>query len=150
MFFSNFKCLPSWIMQKTFDHHLSPNYWSCGGEFAKLCKLFVKCWTLSSTKPNSTGTKVCAALHSMALEPFSANWQGKYCTVKRWTLYSATYIGANIMFLQIDKRYTPFSALHQFFPTLLTIWAQVAARHFLWNPKSWPFKTKKECPAPQH
>jgi hypothetical protein len=38
--------------------------------------------------------------------------------VKRYTSNSATPIGAITMFLQIGKRYTPFSALHQFFPTL--------------------------------
>ncbi len=47
--------------------------------------------------------------------------------MKRYTPNSATFIGANIMFLQISKRYTPFSALHQLFPTLLIICAQVAA-----------------------
>jgi hypothetical protein len=39
-------------------------------------------------------------------------------TEKRLTLCSATHIGANIMFLQIGKCCTPFSALHQSFPTL--------------------------------
>ncbi len=29
-------------------------------------------------------------------------------TVKRYTLYSATPIGANAMFVQIGQRYTPF------------------------------------------
>jgi hypothetical protein len=54
------------------------------------------------------------------------------------------------MFLQIGKRYTPVSALHLFFPTLLIIWAQVAAKRFSQNSRWWPFKIKKECPAPQH
>jgi hypothetical protein len=54
------------------------------------------------------------------------------------------------MFLQIDKRQTPFSAIHLFFPTLPIIWAQVAAKGFLQNSRWWPFKIKKECPASQH
>jgi hypothetical protein len=72
--------------------------------------------------------------------------------VKRYTPNSATPIGADTMFLQIGKRYTPFSALRQFFPTLLIICAlalysenkryvllkkiicaQVAAKHFMRN-----------------
>jgi hypothetical protein len=70
--------------------------------------------------------------------------------VKRKKLSSATPIGANAVFLQIDRRYTPFSALHQFFPTLPIIWAQVAAKRFLLNPRWCPFKMKKKYPAPQH
>jgi hypothetical protein len=54
------------------------------------------------------------------------------------------------MFLQIDKRHTPFSTLHLFFPTLLIIWAQVAAKRLMQNSRWWPFKIKKDCPAPQH
>jgi hypothetical protein len=53
------------------------------------------------------------------------------------------------MFFQIGRRYTPFSALHHFFPTLPIIYAQVAAKHFWRNTLSWPFEIKKECPAPQ-
>jgi hypothetical protein len=54
------------------------------------------------------------------------------------------------MFLKIGKRFTSFSALHKFFPTLLIIQAQVAAKYFLQNLKWWSFKIKKACPAPQH
>ncbi len=56
---------------------------------------------------------------------------GKQKTVKRYTPNSATPIGANTMFLQIGKRCTPISALHQFFPTLPIIYAQVAAKNVL-------------------
>jgi hypothetical protein len=38
--------------------------------------------------------------------------------VKRYALNSTTPIGAITVFLQTGKRYTPFSALHQFFNTL--------------------------------
>ncbi len=48
--------------------------------------------------------------------------------MKRYTPNSANPIGANNMFPQIDKHYTPFSAHHQFFPTLPIICAQVAAK----------------------
>jgi hypothetical protein len=34
------------------------------------------------------------------------------------------------MFLQVGKCDAPYLALHQFFHTLQTIWAQVAAQHF--------------------
>jgi hypothetical protein len=54
------------------------------------------------------------------------------------------------MFLQIGKRYTPFSALHQFFPTLPLICAQVAAKCLIRNTRKCPFKIKKLCPAPQY
>jgi hypothetical protein len=54
------------------------------------------------------------------------------------------------MFLQIGKRYIPFSALHQLFPTSPIIWAQVAAKRYLQNPRMLPFKIKKECPVPRH
>jgi hypothetical protein len=37
----------------------------------------------------------------------------------------------------------------KFFPTLPIIWAQVAAKHFLQNPRR-PFNNIKECPALQH
>jgi hypothetical protein len=37
---------------------------------------------------------------------------GQQNTVKHYTPNSATPIGVNTMFLQIGKRYTPFSALH--------------------------------------
>ncbi len=50
--------------------------------------------------------------------------------MKRYTRYEAASIGANTMFLQVDKRHTPLSALHQFFPTLPIIWTQVAAKRF--------------------
>jgi hypothetical protein len=51
----------------------------------------------------------------------------------RYTPNNATLIGANTMFLQIGKGYTSFLALHQFFPTLPIIWAQVAAKRFIQN-----------------
>jgi hypothetical protein len=63
--------------------------------------------------------------------------------VKRYTPNSAIPIGANTMFIQIGKRYTPFSALHQFFPTLLINCAQVAAKRFVLNTRWCPFKIKK-------
>jgi hypothetical protein len=62
--------------------------------------------------------------------------------VKRYPPNSATPIGANTMFLQIGKRYTPFSALHQLFPTLSQIWAQVAAKRFIQNTRWCPFTVK--------
>jgi hypothetical protein len=57
---------------------------------------------------------------------------GKQNTVKRYTPNSATLIGANTMFPQIGKRYTPFSFLH-FFPILPIISAQVLAKRFMRN-----------------
>jgi hypothetical protein len=51
--------------------------------------------------------------------------------VIRYTPNSATPFGANTMFIQIGKRYSPFSAAHQFFPTLPIICAQVAAKRFM-------------------
>jgi hypothetical protein len=63
--------------------------------------------------------------------------------MKRYTPNSAIPIGTNTMFLQIGKRYTPFSALHQFFHTLPIICAQVAARRFMQNTRLCPFKIKK-------
>jgi hypothetical protein len=68
---------------------------------------------------------------------------GKQNTVKCCTPNSAAPIGANTMFLQIGKRYIPFSALHQFFPTLTIIFALVAAKLFVQNPRWCPFKIKK-------
>jgi hypothetical protein len=56
---------------------------------------------------------------------------GKQNTVKRYTPNSATPIGINTMFLQIGQCYTPLSGLHQFFPTLPIIGAQVAAKRFM-------------------
>jgi hypothetical protein len=53
--------------------------------------------------------------------------------VKHYTPNNATPIGAKTMFLQIGKRYTPFLALHQLFPTLPIICAQVAAKHLMQN-----------------
>jgi hypothetical protein len=67
----------------------------------------------------------------MSLQPIGKIKSGKQNTVNRYTLNSATPIGANTMFLQISKRYTLFSALHQFFPILLIIWVQVAANCFM-------------------
>jgi hypothetical protein len=40
------------------------------------------------------------------------------------------------MFSKWGKRYTLFSALHQFFPTLPIIWAQVAAKYLLQKSKT--------------
>jgi hypothetical protein len=47
------------------------------------------------------------------------------------------------MFIQIGKRYTPFSALHQFFPTLPINCAQVAAKCFMRNTRWCLFKIEK-------
>jgi hypothetical protein len=58
---------------------------------------------------------------------------GKQNTVKRYTPNSATPIGATTMFLQIEKCYTPFSALR----------AQMAAKRFMLNTRWCPFKIKK-------
>jgi hypothetical protein len=63
--------------------------------------------------------------------------------VKRYTPNSATPIGTNTMFLQIGQRYTPFSALQQFFPTLPIICAQVVTKCFMQNTRLCPFKIKK-------
>jgi hypothetical protein len=62
--------------------------------------------------------------------------------VKRYTPNSANPIGAKTMFLQIRKPYTPFSALHQFFPTLPIICAQVVAKRFVRIARWCPFKIK--------
>ncbi len=53
------------------------------------------------------------------------------------------------MFLQIGKRYTSFSALHQFFPTLPKIYAQVATKCFMRNTLySVPLKLKHNVQRP--
>ncbi len=53
--------------------------------------------------------------------------------MKHYTPNSTTPIGDNTIFLQIGKRYAPFLALQQFFPTLPIICAQVAAKCFMQN-----------------
>jgi hypothetical protein len=58
---------------------------------------------------------------------------GKQNTVKRYIPNSTTPIGTNAMFLHIGKRYTSFSALYKFFPTLPIICAQVAVKRFMQN-----------------
>jgi hypothetical protein len=63
--------------------------------------------------------------------PINKTKSGKQNTVKCYTPDSATPIGANTVFLQIGKHYTPFSAFHQFFPTFPIICAQVAAKRFM-------------------
>jgi hypothetical protein len=63
--------------------------------------------------------------------------------MKRYTPKSTTPIGANTMFLQIGRRYTPFSALRQLFPTLPIICAQVAAKRFMQKTRWCLFKIKK-------
>jgi hypothetical protein len=68
--------------------------------------------------------------------------------VKRYTPNSATPIGTNSMFLQIGKRYTPFSVLHKFSPTLPIICAQVAAKLFMRN--SVPLKLKNNVQRPNN
>jgi hypothetical protein len=69
-------------------------------------------------------------------------------TVKCLTVCSATTIGANAMFLQIDRRHTPFSVLHQFFLTLPITWAQVAAKCFCKIQDCDPSKLKKDVQGP--
>jgi hypothetical protein len=76
------------------------------------------------------------------LAPIGKIKSGKKNTVK-YTPNSATPISASTMFIQIGKRYTPFSALHQFFPTLPINCAQVAAKRFVRNTRWCPFKIKK-------
>ncbi len=66
----------------------------------------------------------------MSLQPIGKIKSGKQNTVNRYTSNSATPIGANTMFLQISKRYTLFSALHQFFPILLIIWVPSGGKLF--------------------
>jgi hypothetical protein len=68
---------------------------------------------------------------------------GKENTVKRYTPNRATPMGTNTMFIQVGKRYTPFSKLHQFFPTLAINCAQVVAKRFMQNTRWCPFKIKK-------
>jgi hypothetical protein len=68
--------------------------------------------------------------------------------VKRYTPNCATPIGANTMFLQIGKHYTLFSALHQFFPTLPIINAQVAANFICKIQDSVPLKLKNNAQRP--
>jgi hypothetical protein len=63
--------------------------------------------------------------------------------VNRYTPNSTTPIGTNTMFIQIGKRYTPFSALYQSFPTLPINCAQVAAKRLMRNTRWSPFKIKK-------
>jgi hypothetical protein len=65
------------------------------------------------------------------LAPIGKIKSGKENTVKRYTANSAPPIGANTMFLQIGRRYTPFAVLHQFFPTLPIICVQVAVKRFM-------------------
>jgi hypothetical protein len=73
---------------------------------------------------------------------------GKQNTVKHYTPNSATPIGSNTMFLQIGKRYTPFSALHQLFPTLPIICAQVAAKSLCKIQDRVPVKLKNNVQRP--
>ncbi len=68
--------------------------------------------------------------------------------MKSYTPNSATLIGANTMFLQIGKHYTPFSALHQFFPTLPIIFAQVAKKVLCEIQDSVPLKLKNNVQRP--
>ncbi len=68
--------------------------------------------------------------------------------MKRYTQNSATPISTNTKFLQIGKHYTPFSALHQFFPTLPIICAQVTAKRFMQNTRWCPFKIKNNVQRP--
>jgi hypothetical protein len=63
---------------------------------------------------------------------------------------SVTPFGANTIFLQTGKRYTPFSALQQFFPTLPVICAQVVTKRFMRKYKKVSLKKKKKIPAPQY
>jgi hypothetical protein len=67
------------------------------------------------------------------LAPIGKIKSGKQNTVNRYSPNSATPIGANTIFLQIGKRYTQFSALHQFFLTLPIICAQEASKLFMQN-----------------
>jgi hypothetical protein len=52
------------------------------------------------------------------------------------------------MFLQIGRRYTPFSALRQLFPTLPIIWAQVAAKRFFKIRDGFPLNLKMNAQRP--
>jgi hypothetical protein len=117
----------------------------------KRCKLFMKCCTLFSA--NSICARECVAHHGMALEsaPIGKIKSGKQNTEKRYTPNSATPIGANTLFLQIGKCYTPFTALHQFFPTLPIICAQVAAKRFMQYTRYCPFnKIMSSAPILKH
>jgi hypothetical protein len=73
---------------------------------------------------------------------------GKQNIVKRYTPNSATPIGANTMFLQICKRYTPFSALHQFIPTLPIIVLKWRQNIFCEIQDSVPLKLKNNVQRP--
>jgi hypothetical protein len=53
-----------------------------------------------------------------------------------------------MFFLQICKRYSPFSALRPFFHTLPIICAQVAANHFCKIQDGGPLKLKKNSSTP--
>jgi hypothetical protein len=55
--------------------------------------------------------------------------------MKRYIIPCATLIGANAVFLQIGKRYTPFPALFQFFLNKLVFCAQVEAKRFFMKAK---------------
>jgi hypothetical protein len=68
--------------------------------------------------------------------------------VNRYTPNSATPIGANTMFLQIDKCYTPFSVFHQVFTTLPIICAQVVEKRFMQIQDSVPLKLKSNVQHP--
>jgi hypothetical protein len=48
------------------------------------------------------------------------------------------------MFLQIDERHTPLTALHLLFLTLPIIWAQVAVNVFCEIQNGGPLKLKKD------
>jgi hypothetical protein len=52
------------------------------------------------------------------LAPIDKIIKGTENAMTRYKVYSAIPSGDNTMFLQISKRYTPFSALYQCFPTL--------------------------------
>jgi hypothetical protein len=68
--------------------------------------------------------------------------------MKSYTPNRTTPIGANTMFLKIGKRYTPFSVLHQLFPTLPIICAQEAAKRLMQNTRWCPFKIKNNVQRP--
>ncbi len=58
-------------------------------------------------------------------------------------MYSATPIGTNTIFLQIDKRHTPLSALRLFFPTLQIIGIKWRQKVFYEIQDGGPLKFKK-------
>jgi hypothetical protein len=132
--------------------HLSSDYSYCGREPMEPCKLCVECCTLSSA--NCTGARVCAANHGMALKRISAS--GKIMLKTRKIPWSGKYFKTPLplalipCFYKLVSGLNTISALRQFFPTLPIIWAQEVAKPFLQNPRWWPLKIKKECPAPQH